>query len=333
MSLNYAMTNKEARPHFIKSYKGMRIPAFDELLYTEKDGFRVLRWVMEKGIDLQGFRMEVGGEKGSGRILHGLMVERRVSEVNDNETLTEWVPRDEAYLELARCYATRGRLTDVDEMILDDDEGEEIRATALTRACRDRHVDIVKGLLAAGADCNKSEHSDDGYHCTPLMLAAIDGHVDLIDVLVAAGADVDKVTYYSPLSCAAMCGQMEAAKALLKAGADTEAVGTEGRTPIHWAARNGRVEVLKLLMDAGANKEEVDDGGDTPLMIATDYGEVEVVKVLLAAGVDLKRKNTQGETALVISKERYSIPDPHRTAVNQGREQITTLLVQAGAKA
>ena len=45
MGLNHAVTNKEARPHFIKSYKGMRIPAFDELLYTEKDDFRVLRWV------------------------------------------------------------------------------------------------------------------------------------------------------------------------------------------------------------------------------------------------------------------------------------------------
>lgn len=53
MGLNYAMTNQEARPHFIKSYKGTRIPAFDKLLYTEKDDFRVLRWVMEKGIDLQ----------------------------------------------------------------------------------------------------------------------------------------------------------------------------------------------------------------------------------------------------------------------------------------
>ena len=334
MGLNYAMTNQEARPHFIKSYKGMRIPAFDKLLYTEKDDFRVLRWVMEKGIDLQGFRMEVDGEKRSGRILHGLMVEKRVDE--DDEDDWEWVPRDEAYLELARYYATRGRLIDVDEVIsVLDDEGEEMWSeTALTRACRDRHMDIVKGLLAAGADCNKSDNSFEDY--TPLMAAASDGHVDVIDVLVAAGADVDKAGPQVPLSYAAMYGHVEAAKALLKAGADTEAVGTSNRTPIHYAAENGLAEVVKLLVDAGANKEKVDDRGFTPLMRATHRGKVEVVKVLLAAGVDLKKKNSQGKTALAMSKERIQsrpLPTLLHLVVNQGREQITSLLEQAGPKA
>ena len=331
MGLNYAMTNKEARPHFIESYKGMRIPAFDKLLYTEKDDFRVLRWVMEKGIDLQGFRMEVDGEKRSGRILHGLMVEKRVSE--DDEDDWEWVPRDEAYLEVARYYATRGRLIDVDEVISElDDEGEEVWSeTALTRACRDRHMDIVKGLLAAGADCNKSDNSFGDN--TPLKAAASYGHADAIDVLVAAGADVDKAGFRSPLFYAAANGHVDAAKALLKAGADTEAVGTENRTPIHYAAERGLVEVVKLLVDAGANKEKVDDRGYTPLMIATHRGKVEVVKVLLAAGVDLKKKNSQGKTALAISKERYAYLDPYSIATNQGREQITSLLEQAGAKA
>ena len=327
MGLNYAMTNKEARPHFIESYKGMRIPAFDKLLYTEKDDFRVLRWVMEKGIDLQGFRMEVNGEKRSGRILYGLMVEM----ITDEDDL-EWVPRDEAYLEVARYYATRGRLIDVDEVIsVLNDEGEEMWSeTALIRACMDRHMDIVKGLLAAGADCNKSDNSFGDY--TPLKAAASYGHVDVIDVLVAAGADVDKAGFRSPLSCAVANGHVDAAKALLKAGADTEAVGTENRTPIHYAAEYGLVEVVKLLVDAGANKEKVDDRGYTPLMIATHRGKVEVVKVLLAAGVDLKKKNSQGKTALAMSKERIAIQDPYSIATNQGREQITALLEQAGAK-
>ena len=55
MSLNYAMTNHEARPHLIESYRGMRSAAFDRLVYTDKEDFRTLRWVMEKGIDLRGF--------------------------------------------------------------------------------------------------------------------------------------------------------------------------------------------------------------------------------------------------------------------------------------
>ena len=126
---------------------------------------------------------------------------------------------------------------------------------------------------------------------------------------------------------------MEAAEALLKAGADTEAVGTSSWTPIHYAAEDGLAEVVKLLVDAGANKEKVDNDGYTPLMRATYRGKVEVVKVLLAAGVDLKKKNSQGKTTLAISKERIAIQDPYFIAANQGREQITSLLEQAGAKA
>ena len=74
-------------------------------------------------------------------------------------------------MELARYYATRGRLIDVDEVIsVMDDEGEEMFSeTALTQACMDRHMDIVKGLLAAGADCNKSNNSK----ITPLMMALV----------------------------------------------------------------------------------------------------------------------------------------------------------------
>ena len=135
------------------------------------------------------------------------------------------------------------------------------------------------------------------------------------------------------LSCAVANGHVEAAKALLKAGADTEAVGTEGLIPIHYAAERGLVEVVKLFVDAGVNKEKVDDRGVTPLMRATHRGKVEVVKVLLAAGVDLKKKNSQGKTALAISKERYTYLDPYSIATNQSREQITSLLEQAGAKA
>ena len=73
MSLNHAVTDHEARPHLMESYRGMRSPAFDQLLYTDMGDYRALRWVMEKGIDLRGFRLEMEGEEGSGVILASLM--------------------------------------------------------------------------------------------------------------------------------------------------------------------------------------------------------------------------------------------------------------------
>merc|ERR1712185_176526 len=78
LSLDLSMTNHEARPHLVRSYKDMRSRAFDGYLYTEKDGFGALRWVMRRGIDLRGFRLEVGGRRGSGRILYKLMEDEEV---------------------------------------------------------------------------------------------------------------------------------------------------------------------------------------------------------------------------------------------------------------
>ena len=38
MGLNHAMTNNEVRPHLIEAYKDIRSPAFDEHVYTDKQG-------------------------------------------------------------------------------------------------------------------------------------------------------------------------------------------------------------------------------------------------------------------------------------------------------
>ena len=43
-----ALTNKEARPHLVKSYKGLVSPAFNQHVYTSEEDFRALRWVMER---------------------------------------------------------------------------------------------------------------------------------------------------------------------------------------------------------------------------------------------------------------------------------------------
>ena len=97
LSLDSALTNSEARPHLVKSYKGMVSPGFNEYLYTDKEDYRALRWVMKKGIDLRGFRLEVGTEKGSGKILKKLVEEEKMA--------------------IAKYYATRGRLCDMDETV------------------------------------------------------------------------------------------------------------------------------------------------------------------------------------------------------------------------
>ena len=143
-----ALTNKEARPHLVKSYEGLVSPAFNQHVYTNEDDFRALRWVMKRGINLRGFRLELKDRWATVRE-SGLVLIKLMGKHNGF--------RD---MKIAEYYATRGKLTNLDASY---DFGE----TALTYA-PEGHLDIVEALLAAGADKNGA--TSHGY--TPLMHAA-----------------------------------------------------------------------------------------------------------------------------------------------------------------
>ena len=198
MSLNNAMTNCEARPHLLKAYKGMRSPAFDQHVYTDKEDCRGLRWAIEQGVDLQGIRLEMGVEKRAGKVLRMLM----------------GCPGDEEKdLEIAEYYATRGKLENVDEAV-----GMETGQTALMGASGGGHLEIVKGLLAGGADKDKA--ADNG--TTPLYIAAQEGHIAVVEALLKVGADKSNATIFghTALNMATELGHTDIT-ALLAGGEDS----------------------------------------------------------------------------------------------------------------
>ena len=105
--LDCAMTNCEARPHLVKSYKGMEPPSFDGHVYTgtrdvdDNAEHVALRWVMKRGINLRGFEIELeynyGTVRGAGPVLVVLMSKGNV-----------WHD-----MKLAKYFAARGKLTDL----------------------------------------------------------------------------------------------------------------------------------------------------------------------------------------------------------------------------
>ena len=64
MSLNSAISGKRLRKQLKKSYRGAVIPAFDQHRFTEKGGFKGLRWVMKAEVCLQRCEMVVDVEEG-----------------------------------------------------------------------------------------------------------------------------------------------------------------------------------------------------------------------------------------------------------------------------
>ena len=59
--LDCSVTNKQERPHLVKAYKVLAMPAFNQHVYTNEEDHRALRWVQERGINLRGFRLELKG--------------------------------------------------------------------------------------------------------------------------------------------------------------------------------------------------------------------------------------------------------------------------------
>jgi hypothetical protein len=123
--------------------------------------------------------------------------------------------------------------------------GPGVVSVALAKGPRNRRMDVVKLLLAAGADI-------DGEGGEALRTAVLQQDPVLLKFLLEVGADPNarKSWGSTPLHRAADLGQLECAKLLLQAGAKPDAVDDKGETPAQWAAQYGCKELAKLLEEA-----------------------------------------------------------------------------------
>jgi len=177
--------------------------------------------------------------------------------------------------------------------ITPDREGEEWRTVA---GLRERRTDLVKALLAHGADPNarirrppqrvgssKNPGLPELVGATPFLIAAVGGAADVMRVLAEHGADVRLKTAANgtPLMAAAGLGRaigevlvpesdnLAAAQLLFELGAvDVDAVDTLGNSALHYAAFMRRDSIVQLLADHGAPLEVPNLYGETPLFLA-----------------------------------------------------------------
>ena len=121
---------------------------------------------------------------------------------------------------------------------------------ALIGAAMKGHTEIVKDLLAKGADANTKVKSGD----TALILAAFDGHTEIVKALLAKGAEVNAKGKdgWTALICAAGGGHTTTVKALLEKGAEVNANDDYGQTALTGAKYRGYTETVELLKQHGA---------------------------------------------------------------------------------
>ncbi|MFI6785049.1 ankyrin repeat domain-containing protein [Micromonospora sp. NPDC050276] len=125
--------------------------------------------------------------------------------------------------------------------------------TALDRAIWAEQADVVRLLLASGADPDQpiGEYGED----TPVRFAAPRGMKDILRLLLEAGADPDgRVSHErtTPLVLAASQGLVAIAAMLLEHGASSEGIEGSRSTPLRSAVAGGWPAVVRLLLDRGA---------------------------------------------------------------------------------
>lgn len=126
-----------------------------------------------------------------------------------------------------------------------DPKGEH----ALHLATRDNAVQTIAALLRwEKTDVEPRNKVDE----SPLMLAALGGHLEVVKMLIARGADVNKPGW-APLHYAATRGHLDVMRRLLDENAYIDAASPNGTTPLMMASFYGTPSAVKLLLEAGAD--------------------------------------------------------------------------------
>ncbi|KAF4979184.1 hypothetical protein FZEAL_4557 [Fusarium zealandicum] len=167
--------------------------------------------------------------------------------------------------------------------------------TPLWFAASNGHADIVRELIAAGANPDQ-EDPIDGLKL--LHTAALKNYHEVIKVLLEAGVypltgkaeestgrrcgNAARTKGHTPIMIACTHGHLEAVEAFLPFIKDMQTV----HRTLAWAAMKGRPEVVARILRHPNVDVDTKVGGNTPLFLACGSTDVETVAILIEAGAD-----------------------------------------------
>lgn len=165
------------------------------------------------------------------------------------------------------------------------------KETILMRACSKGQIELVKHLIAKGADVNVQDENGS----TALINAcgsSFPGEEDDKEVmtkklecaklLVKAGVKINAQNNlgFSALSFAASLALEDICEFLLKNNADPNILDKQGMSALMWAAGNQSEKVVKLLLNAKAKKDIKSISGKTAYDVAIEANQKKIALLL-----------------------------------------------------
>ncbi len=168
------------------------------------------------------------------------------------------------------------------------------KETALHCAAQYGHTEVVRQLLAAGADPNIKNSKEE----TALDHAAQYGRIDTVRLLLESHPEmVGKYTAYgsmiychTPLHLASRNGHTAAVEELLRTGIDVN-VKTARGSALHEAALCGKVDVVHCLLEHGINTQIRDSAERTVMDI---MGELQTSRTREISSIIIEHNNSRG---------------------------------------
>ena len=178
---------EDERDHLTKAYKDLRSPGFDEWVFKPANNFEGLRWARKRGIDLRNLKLDYLGLTNRDEVLNRLVCDEKE--------------------DLATYYAVRSEAKDIKS-------GE-----TLIRSLKLGYLTVVQCILERGTETVNKSYA---HGQTPLCWASRNGHLEIVKTLIAAKAEVNKssVYGYTSLSIALAYNRYEVAAVLREAGAN-----------------------------------------------------------------------------------------------------------------
>ena len=236
-----------------------------------------------------------------------------------------------------------------------DDVGDEAGMTALSIACKNHHLKIMRLLLEAGA--NPNHMTKVGSSPLKLCLKRPAGADKAVKILLEYAPDLDRRDEEGN-TVLHDCHRWNrsVARHLVNAGADVRALNKAGQSPLYNAVNSGSTDIVRYLLSKHADPNVQSPNGSL-LYVALDWG-LDMIRALVEGGAnvhsaDSSPDNKEGlintilkrypdpldivkylvETGGIdINKKRGNLAYPLLTACQRGQADIVRYLLSRGAE-